>query len=82
MATGGSGDVLAGVMAGMLATSMEPFDAAAMAVFLHGRAGDLAREQVGEYSLMASDIIKHINEALGGKAGWKKKENIEEYTQR
>lgn len=72
MATGGSGDVLAGITAGMLAAGMEPFSGAAMAVFLHGRAGDLARDQVGEYSLMADDIIKHISEALGGKARWKK----------
>lgn len=82
MATGGSGDVLTGMMAGMLVASMEPFQAAAMAVFLHGRAGDFARDEMGEYSMMAGDIIKHMNEALGGKAGWKKKENIDEYMQR
>lgn len=82
MATGGSGDVLTGIIAGMLAAGMEPFKAAAMGVYLHGRAGDFARDEMGEYSMMAGDIIKHINEALGGKAGWKKNWNIEEYMQK
>ncbi|MDO4555696.1 MAG: NAD(P)H-hydrate dehydratase [Lachnospiraceae bacterium] len=67
MATGGSGDVLTGILAGALAAGMEPFDAASMAVFLHSRAGDFAAEQMGEHSLMAGDIIKQIEKALGGK---------------
>lgn len=77
MATGGSGDVLAGMTAGILAMGMDPFYGASLAVFLHGRAGDFAREKTGEYSLMADDIIKHISDALGGTAGWKKRRNIE-----
>lgn len=83
MATGGSGDVLAGMLAGLLAAGkMTPFSGACMAVFLHGRAGDCARNQTGECSLMADDIIDHISEALGGKTGWKKTESIEEYLQK
>ena len=66
MATGGSGDVLTGITAGMLAAGMDPFEAASMAVFLHGKAGDLAADEAGQYSLMAGDIVEHISKALGG----------------
>lgn len=82
MATGGSGDVLAGMTAGILAMGMDPFYGASLAVFFHGRAGDFAREKTGEYSLMADDIIKHMSDALGGTAGWKKRRNIEESMQK
>jgi NAD(P)H-hydrate epimerase len=81
MATGGSGDVLAGMTAGILAMGMEPFAGASMAVYLHGKAGDAAREETGEYSLMADDMINHISGALGG-TGWTKRRNIEEYMQK
>lgn len=60
MATGGSGDVLSGILGGMLAAKMKPFEAACMAVFLHGRSGDAAAEEIGEASVMAGDLIKHI----------------------
>ena len=60
MATGGSGDVLSGIIGGMLAAKMSPFEAASMAVFLHGRSGDAAAKEMGEASVMAGDLIKHI----------------------
>ena len=64
MATGGSGDVLAGIAASLLAQGAEPFDAAAAAVYLHGLAGDIAAEQLGKISMLPSDIIAHIHDAL------------------
>ncbi len=60
MATGGSGDVLAGLMGGLLAQHMEPFAAAKLAVFLHGLSGDAMAEEKGLYSLMASDLIRGV----------------------
>lgn len=60
MATGGTGDVLAGLLAGLLAQGMQPFDAARASVFLHGRAGDDAATEKTEYCLTAGDIIKSL----------------------
>lgn len=57
MATAGSGDVLTGVIAGLLAQGMQAEHAAALGVFLHGAAGDAAAEQIGRRALMAGDII-------------------------
>ena len=62
MATGGSGDVLTGIIAALLAQRMAPFKAAALGVYLHGLAGDKAKEKLGPYSLMAGDIIENISE--------------------
>lgn len=67
MATGGSGDVLAGLAGGLLAQKMEPFEAAKLAVYLHGLAGDVMRNEKTAYGLMASDLIEGIPKAL--KAG-------------
>jgi NAD(P)H-hydrate epimerase len=63
MATGGSGDVLSGVIGALLGQGFDPFDAAQLGVWLHGRAGDLARDRVGEDSLIASDIIRALPRA-------------------
>ncbi len=63
MATGGSGDVLAGVIGALSAQkhlSLSKFDAAALAVYIHGRAGDEAAKKRGEYGIMASDIANSI----------------------
>lgn len=57
MATGGSGDVLAGMLASLLAQGADAFDAAAAAVYLHGLAGDIAAQRIGKISLLPSDLI-------------------------
>ena len=65
MATGGTGDVLAGVIAALLAQGLEPFEAAVLGVFVHGRAGDLAAKEVGEVSLVATDLLDFLPDAIG-----------------
>lgn len=65
MATGGSGDVLSGVIGGLLAQHMEPFMAAALGVYLHGCAGDRAAEKTNPYSLLAGDIIDGLIKEIG-----------------
>lgn len=62
MSTGGSGDVLDGIIAGLLAQGTEPYTAATLGVYLHGLAGDIASEMLSEYSVMASDIIDALPE--------------------
>ncbi|MAT40173.1 MAG: bifunctional ADP-dependent NAD(P)H-hydrate dehydratase/NAD(P)H-hydrate epimerase [Ectothiorhodospiraceae bacterium] len=64
MATAGSGDVLTGMIAGLIAQGVEPEDAAILGVYMHGRAGDLAGKQKGELSLTAGDILDHIPAAF------------------
>lgn len=64
MATGGSGDVLTGIITSLLAQHQSPFHAAVLGVYMHGLAGDFAKEKVGEEGLIASDIINNIPEAL------------------
>ena len=64
MATGGSGDVLAGMTAGLLAQGKSAFDCAAAAVYLHGLAGDFAAEKLGKISMLPSDIIEFIPKAF------------------
>jgi NAD(P)H-hydrate epimerase len=60
MATGGSGDVLTGIILSLLAQGYKPIEAARFGVFLHGLAGDLAAEKVGFEALIASDIINNL----------------------
>jgi len=64
MASGGCGDVLTGVIAGLLGQGLAPFDAARLGVSLHGLAGDLAAEEVGEVGLIASDVLDRIPAAI------------------
>jgi hydroxyethylthiazole kinase-like uncharacterized protein yjeF len=64
MATGGTGDVLTGLVGALLGQGLEPFTAAQMGVYLHGKAGDLARDAVGEVSLIASDLLAHLPRAF------------------
>lgn len=64
MATGGSGDVLTGIIAALLAQGMEKFDATALGVYMHGLAGDYVREKKNAYSLMASDIVEALSYIL------------------
>jgi hydroxyethylthiazole kinase-like uncharacterized protein yjeF len=64
MATGGSGDVLAGLLGALLASGMEPFSAACLAVHVHGKAGDLVARRGSERGLIASDLPMAIAEVL------------------
>ncbi len=64
MATGGTGDVLTGLIAALLAQKIDPFAAAQLGVHLHGLAGDLAREDLGEVSLIASDLLHYLPRAF------------------
>ena len=66
MATGGSGDVLAGIIGALLAQGIKPMDAASFGVFIHGLAGDIAREKMGTHSIMASDIIDALKDVWKG----------------
>lgn len=65
MATGGAGDVLAGLCGALLAAGMPPFDAACLAVHVHGRAGDRVAARIGQHGLCASDLPLAIAEELG-----------------
>ncbi len=64
MATGGSGDVLAGMTASLLAQGADVFESAAAAVYLHGLAGDIAAEKYGKISMLPTDIIDCIHLAF------------------
>jgi hydroxyethylthiazole kinase-like uncharacterized protein yjeF len=65
MATGGTGDILTGMVAGMMAQhSTSSFPAVLAAVHLHGLAGDVMREKVGEHSLVATDLLQGLPEAF------------------
>lgn len=64
MATGGTGDVLTGLIAALLAQGLEPFAAAQLGAWWHGRAGDLARDELGEVCLIASDLLNYLPAAL------------------
>lgn len=66
MATGGSGDVLTGLIAGLIAQGMSCLDAAVLGVHVHGKAADLAAKRLGQASLIATDILDHIPMALRG----------------
>ncbi|MDQ3283413.1 MAG: NAD(P)H-hydrate dehydratase, partial [Acidobacteriota bacterium] len=66
MATGGMGDVLAGMIAAFLARETDPLDAACTAVYLHGFAGDLVRDERGDTGLAAMDVAEKIPAAILG----------------
>ncbi len=65
MATGGSGDVLTGIITGLLAQGYKSYDAAIFSVYLHARAGDLAATKQGKQGLIAGDIINNMGEVWG-----------------
>jgi len=69
MATGGSGDVLTGLIAGLLAQGLDALDATVLAVYLHGLAGDLAAGRLGEMALAAGDLIEILPAALAALKG-------------
>ncbi|MCD8190528.1 MAG: NAD(P)H-hydrate dehydratase [Clostridiales bacterium] len=64
MAKGGSGDVLAGLTVSLLGQGMDAFHAAAAAVWIHGRAGDLCRDELGERAMTPGDLIAHFGAVL------------------
>jgi ADP-dependent NAD(P)H-hydrate dehydratase len=64
MATGGAGDVLTGLIAALICQGLLPLDAARLGVHLHGLAGDLAAEELGQVSLIAGDLIDYLPEAF------------------
>nr|WP_312576109.1 NAD(P)H-hydrate dehydratase [Sedimentibacter sp.] len=64
MATAGSGDVLTGIVTSFIGQKIEIEDSLRLAVYLHGLAGDIGSRNVGEYSLIAGDIIKYLPEAI------------------
>ena len=66
MATAGSGDVLTGVIASLVGQGFSSYEASLLGVYLHGRAGDLAAEKVGQVSLIATDIVDHLCLAMKG----------------
>ena len=64
LAKAGSGDVLAGIIAGLLAQKMDIFEAAKLGVYLHSRAGEIASQDLSEYSVLASDLPKYLPLAI------------------
>jgi NAD(P)H-hydrate epimerase len=64
MACGGAGDVLTGVVAGLLGQQLSTFDAACLGAWAHGLAGDIAAEELGELSMMATDISDRLPQAF------------------
>jgi ADP-dependent NAD(P)H-hydrate dehydratase len=69
MATGGSGDVLTGIITALLCQGLAPFDAARLGVHVHGLAGDLAAEELGQVSMIASDLIHFLPKAFRAVVG-------------
>ena len=70
LAKGGSGDVLAGLTAGLLAQGMEPYRAACSAVYIHSEAGKAALEDIGARAMLPTDIINYLPEGYLN-AGWR-----------
>jgi NAD(P)H-hydrate epimerase len=64
LATAGTGDVLTGIVAGFLAQGLPPADALRCSVYLHGVSADLVSRDLGEISLVASDVIEYLPEAI------------------
>ena len=66
MSTGGSGDVLSGIIAGMIAGGLPLSEAARMGTYVHCQAGDYAAAKKGKYAMLASDIISCLGEVMQG----------------
>lgn len=64
MAVGGSGDVLAGMLVALLGQGLVPLEAAAVAVWLHGAAGDLCAAELGQYAMLPTDLLKALPRLL------------------
>ena len=81
MASGGMGDVLTGVITALLAQGYEPFDACCLGAFCHGLAGDMAAEDKGEISLIATDVQEMLPYAFKRLLEGKKKNTRRFYAQ-
>jgi NAD(P)H-hydrate epimerase len=66
LATAGTGDVLSGAIAGLLAQGLKLFDAAVLGVYLHAAAGALVREELGEMGTLASDLFTRLPRVIKG----------------
>jgi NAD(P)H-hydrate epimerase len=64
MATAGSGDVLTGILTGLLARGYNRMNACIVGMYIHGLAGDIAAKELGEESLIARDIIRYLPKAF------------------
>jgi len=64
LASGGTGDVLAGAIVGLVAQGVEPFEAASLGVYLHGFAGELVRRELGEAGMLAGDVAAALPRAI------------------
>lgn len=64
MAVGGSGDVLAGIIVSLLGQGITPLEAAACAAWLHGAAGDICQQEIGQYGLLPSDMVQVLPRLL------------------
>ena len=69
MATGGTGDILTGVLVALLCQGLSPFDAAHLGVYVHGLAGDLAAAELGQVSMCARDLLDFLPAAFKSLAG-------------
>ena len=64
MAVGGSGDVLSGIIAGLLGQGIDPLTAAACGAWLHGKAGDICAEEIGQYGMLPTDMVEVLPRLL------------------
>ena len=64
LATAGTGDVLAGAIAGLLSQGVAPFEAAVLGVYLHGAAGERVRRRLGTSGVIASDLLPELPRAI------------------
>jgi NAD(P)H-hydrate epimerase len=64
MSTAGSGDVLTGIIASFVGQGIDCYSASVLGVYLHGRAGDLAAKEKGQFSLIASDLLTQLPNAI------------------
>ena len=64
LATAGSGDVLTGIIASLIAQDLNSKKAAVLAPYLHGKSGDIAKEYLSEYNIIAGDVINYLTKAI------------------